>query len=124
MSSTAACANKAQQNAGKRQLQRLRRDAGFTYARDFAKELGIPETTYSRYERAEEGPGTCIPVRSAWAIADALGCTIDLVVGREDIDAPDPAPVQRRYERLSKSDQQRVDEYLDFIEHTASEGRR
>ena len=44
--------------------------------------------TYSRYERAPEGPDCGIPLPAAWAMADKLGCSIDLVVGREDIDVP------------------------------------
>ena len=108
----------------KRTLQRLRREAGYRSAKEFAAELGIPASTYARYERQPETPECAIPMASAWAIADALGVSIDLVVGRADIDAPDPAPVQTRYDHLSKADQQRADEYLDFLELRTAEGRR
>ena len=56
--------------SAKRTLQRLRREAGYRNAKDFAAVLGIPASTYSRYERAEEGPLCGIPLSSAWSIAD------------------------------------------------------
>ena len=77
----------ARSTCGKRTLQRLRREAGYRSAKDFAAVLGIPTSTYARYERQPEGPDCAIPLSSAWQIADALGCSIDLVVGRTDLDA-------------------------------------
>ena len=109
---------------GKRTLQRLRREAGYRSAKDFAARLGIPASTYSRYERQPEGPETAIPIASAWAIADALGCSIDLVVGREDIDAPDEHPVQSRFDALSPAGRALVDSYLDFVEQSEAGGPR
>ena len=107
----------------KGQLQTLRREAGFSSANEFAARIGIPTTTYSRYERAEAKPACGIPLANAWAIADALGCSIDLVVGREPMGV-DRAPVQTRYNALSKANQQRADEYLDFLEARDTEGMR
>lgn len=121
---TTAKAPTKPRKASKRALQRLRREAGYRSAREFAAELSIPASTYARYERQPDTPECAIPLGAAWAIADALGVSIDLVVGREDIDAPDPAPVQTRYDALSKADQQRADEYLDFLELRTAEGRR
>lgn len=60
-------------------LQDLRKGAGYRTAKEFAEALGVPTTTYSRYEATPEK----IPLSSAWAIADFLGCTIDEVVGHE-----------------------------------------
>ena len=88
---------------GKRTLQRMRREAGFRSAKDFAERVGIPMSTYARYERAGDGPECGIPLPSAWAIADALGCSIDLVVGREDIDAAGGDSIQGRVEALSRA---------------------
>ena len=110
--------------SGKRTLQRLRREAGYRSARDFAAELGIPASTYSRYERQPEGPGMAVPLSAAWAIADRLGCSIDLVVGREDIDAPDEHPVQSRYDALSGGGRGLVDGFLDFVEQSEADGPR
>ena len=97
-------------------LRRLRREAGFRHAQDFAKRLGVPAPTYARYERQPDGPETGIPMKAAWKIADALGCSIDLVVGRE-ADESEASRVQRLYNALTPSSRDRLDEYLDFIEY-------
>lgn len=102
--------------SGKRTLQRLRRQAGFRSAKDFAEALGIPGSTYARYERAGDGADCGIPLPAAWQIADRLGCSIDLVVGREDIDAPEPEGIQPRYDALSPEGRSLVDSYLGYVE--------
>ena len=103
---------------GKRTLQRLRRQAGYRSAKDFAETLGIPSSTYARYERTGDGVECGIPLPAAWQIADALGCSIDLVVGREDIDALDYGSIQPRYEALSVEGRRLVDSYLGSINRT------
>lgn len=113
----------------KRTLQRLRREAGFRSAKDFAARIGIPETTYARYERQPDGPNSGIPLKSAWLIADHLGCSIDLVVGREDLDSQEqPAPVQKFYDSLSEANRQRFDDFMGYLEYRenelAAQGRR
>lgn len=100
---------------GKRALQRMRREAGFRSAKDFAERVGIPMSTYARYERAGDGPECGIPLPSAWAIADELGCSIDLVVGREDIDAAADS-IQGRVEAPSRTGREMHDDYLRFLE--------
>ena len=115
MASTRTCGNPAQTKPSKRTLQRLRREAGYHSAKEFAKKLGIPESTYARYERQPEGPDTGVPLSSAWRIADELGCSIDLVVGREDIDAPKPKGIASVYEDLSRSSRELLDEYLRYL---------
>lgn len=87
----------------------------------FAAELGIPETTYARYERAPETPQCGIPIANAWAIADRLGCSIDLVVGREDIDAPRPVTLDDRARALTRESRRMLDDYLDYLEHRDAE---
>lgn len=101
---------------GKRTLQRLRRDAGYRCAKEFAEVLRIPNSTYSRYERAPEGPDCGIPLSAAWAMADELGCSIDLVVGREDIDAPREATLDARAGKLSRSGREMLDDFLRYLE--------
>lgn len=101
---------------GKRTLQRMRREAGYRSAKDFAERVGIPMSTYARYERAGDGPECGIPLPSVWAIADALGCSIDLVVGREDIDAASGDSIQERVEALSRTGREMHDDYLRFLE--------
>lgn len=53
---------------------------------------------------------------AAWQIADKLGCSIDLVIGREDIDTPDPEGIQPRYDALSPEGRALVDSYLSYVE--------
>lgn len=109
---------------GKRTLQRLRREAGFRSAKEFAERIGIPTSTYARYERAGDGAECGIPLPSAWQIADALGCSIDLVVGRADIDAHDENPIQTRFNALTREGRSFVESYLTFVETSEREGRR
>lgn len=120
MSSTPASPNSARLCVGKRTLQRLRREAGYRSAKDFAEQVGIPGSTYARYERAVEGPECGIPLSSAWQIADSLGCTIDLIVGREDIDARDAGTIDERVAALSLTNQAMLTGFLDYLESLES----
>ena len=126
MTSHTAAGVPARPTRHKRTLQRLRREAGYRSAKEFAGQIGIPSSTYARYEQSPESPEARIPLKSAWIIADALSCTIDLVVGRADIDAPDPAPVQTFYDSLSGGGRDRMDEcmrLLSYREREMREGR-
>lgn len=105
-------------------LRRLRSEAGFRSAREFARAHGFPIATYARYERASGAPDDGIPLAAAWRIADALGSTIDLVVGREDLDAPDEHPVQSLYDSLTEANRRRADDYLAYLKHIDEIGRR
>lgn len=116
MTSNHSSAQSARPVRDKRTLQRLRREAGYRSAKDFAAEVGIPASTYARYERNPDGPACGIPMAAAWAIADKLGCSIDLVVGREDIDAPAPDTIQSRYDALTPEGRELVDGYLSYVE--------
>lgn len=111
----------ARHACGKRTLQRLRREAGYRSAKDFAAVLGIPASTYARYERQPEGPGCAIPLASAWQIADALGCSIDLVVGRADIDAADTLTLDDRVAALSLNGQEMLCGFLGYLEQLDAE---
>lgn len=92
-------------------LQQLRKAAGYKTAREFGEWLGMSESTYARYESDPAG----IPMRSAWRIADELGCTIDEVVGRE---APPSASssIQERYLALDAEGRTLVEEIVEFAE--------
>ncbi len=111
----------ARRACGKRTLQRLRREAGYRSAKDFAAVLGIPASTYARYERQPEGPECAIPLSSAWQIADALGCSIDLVVGREDIDAAGAPTLDDRVAALSLNGQEMLRGFLGYLEQLDAE---
>ncbi len=107
-------------------LQALRRRAGFRSAKDFAAKVGIPESTYSRYERAPEGPSCGIPLPNAWAMADELGCSIDLVVGRVD---PEEylagGSLDERVAAMNVLDREIVTSFIEFIEEkSAATSRR
>lgn len=118
MSSLAPAQTPYKPISGKRTLQRLRREAGYRSAKEFAEALGIPGSTYARYERAGDGADCGIPLPAAWQIADRLGCTIDLVVGREDIDAPRPCEsMGDRINSLSRTGMEMLDDYLRFLEY-------
>ena len=98
-------------------LQDLRKSTGYKTSKEFAALMGIPATTYSRYEGAPEK----IPLKTAWALADKLGCSIDLVVGRASLEVPETGaddlrgPVQRLYDDLSPRLKESLDDYLAFL---------
>ena len=110
----------------KNTLSQLRKDAGYRSAKDFARVLGIPASTYARSERNSNGPDSGIPLRAAWAIADKLNTTIDAIVGREE-SAEDGRDLNMAYRSLSEGGRERFDEYLQFLDFRdrmiASQGR-
>lgn len=93
-------------------LLTLRKAAGYKSAGDFAEAVGIPVSTYTRYESNPDK----IPMDRAWQLADALGTTIDAVVDRE---APDPSAargeVQREYDGLTPEGRALMDEFREFV---------
>lgn len=93
-------------------LQKLRREAGFSSAKEFAEEVGIPAPTYARYESNPEK----IPLKQAWLLADRLHASIDYIVGRtEDDPVNAKGGVQCAYEALDPRLQQSFDDYLDYL---------
>ena len=105
-------------------VQDLRKEKGYRSAREFAEAIGIPVSTYARYESQPES----IPLKQAWAIADHLGCTIDMVVGRDDSNFTDlRGKVQKFYDELSIPNRRLFHEFMDFMEmreEQAKERRR
>ena len=102
-------------------LLKLRRRAGYKSARDFAQEAGIPLPTYSRYESNPEK----IPLKAAWDIADRLGTSIDVVVGRRALDDADAerGEVQREYDAFSQDGRDSMDEFRRFVRWQEEKGR-
>lgn len=99
-------------------LQELRKAAGYKTAPEFADAQGIAPSTYSRYESSPEK----IPLATAWKLADLFGCTIDVIVGRAQVD---PAKlgddVQMRFDRLSEEGKSELVGYLEYLVY--KEGR-
>lgn len=90
-------------------LLELRKGAGYATAKDFAEALGIPPTTYTRYESSPEK----IPLKAAWTLADALDATIDQVVGRGEGDPR--GEVQRAYDRLTPRSQEELRDLIEVL---------
>lgn len=115
------------QAGGAATLAELRIRAGYRNSKEFAAALGVPASTYSRWERGFQGPESSIPIASAWAIADKLGTTIDAVVGRAAAPEDDGRGLDDFYESLSEGGRQRLDEYAQFLAFRervlATEGR-
>ena len=94
-------------------LQDLRKEAGYKTGKDFADECGMTSSTYARYEKDPSG----IPIKSAWKMADVLGCSIDAIVGRENPQTADErGDVQKRYDALSPACRSLVDDFIEFAE--------
>lgn len=63
----------------KTQLQRIRKQRGFSSAKAFAEHIGMRPRTYTNYEQGV----TSLTLEKAWEFADALQCTIDDLAGRD-----------------------------------------
>ena len=100
-------------------LLQLRRRAGFPTAREYCEHSGIPVPTYTRYESNPEK----IPVAAAWAIADDLGCTIDAVVGRTELDSEGGVTgrVQSAYDAMTPKGKDSVDRFIRFVQAEEAE---
>ena len=77
----------------KTQLQFYRRLAGYRSAKAFAESFGINVSTYTQYERGLID----LSAERAWLFADALGCTVDELLGRDTSSA---VPLTGREGRL------------------------
>ncbi len=64
-------------------LQKMRKNAGYSSAVDYATHLEWSSDTYTGYEQGR----IALPLEKAWIIADDLDCTIDELVGHEVIRA-------------------------------------
>lgn len=98
-------------------LKALRKAAGYKTAKAFAEAIGMPATTYSKYETSAESGEVSMPLKSAWAIADALGCTIDALVGRGEVpQAGMSGDIQRRFDALSEDGKELVEDFIAMTE--------
>lgn len=60
-------------------IQLLRKSAGFKSAAAFAEHAGFETSRYTEYEQGRRS----MAFDSAWRIADALNCSLDTLGGRE-----------------------------------------
>jgi len=90
-------------------IQELRREKGYRSAREFADALGISPSSMSRYDKDPE----TIPVKVAWAMADALDCSIDEIVGRDHVTAG-VSHMQDFYDGLLPETRLLLDEFMEF----------
>lgn len=88
-------------------LRRLRKEAGYKTAEEFANHIGIPVQTYSRWERGDNNKE--ILMYKAWIIADALDCTIDEIVGRIEPNR------STGYKGLSDKSRKDLEDYIEFL---------
>lgn len=78
-------------------LQKLRKEAGFDSAKDFADYLGFKRDTYTGYE---QGKGM-FSYEKAWIMADALKCSMDELGGRKwPPDGARPTPEEEELARI------------------------
>lgn len=98
-------------------LRKLRKAAGYKSAKDFAQAIDMPYTTYSKYETTGGEGELFIPLKAAWAIADKLGCTIDAVVGRDEIPEEGiSGAMQLRVDALPPEAQSLVEDFVAMLE--------
>ena len=97
-------------NVGK-QIQKLRKDAGYTSAKAFAERIGFNPNTYTQYEQGVSG----FNYEQAWIMADALECSMDELGGREwpkdgadQVLTADEHRLVDDYRRMEPEDQQTI----------------
>lgn len=86
-------------------LQAMRKAAGYSSAKAFAEAIEMSVNTYTAYEQGRHS----FTLEQAWQFADALGCTLDELAGREW-----PKAAGNPYH----------DELADAYDRASSEGKR
>jgi transcriptional regulator with XRE-family HTH domain len=101
-----------------RRLARLRKGAGYSQ-RSFADEIGISNRMVAYYEAQTDHP----PARLLPTIADALGLTVDQLLGREPLKkkkAPTNERLLRQLRQVEKLPPRARQSVLDHIEALVS----
>lgn len=81
-----------------RNLQKLRKEAGFKSAKAFAEYMGISSSCYTEYEQGRRS----FNYDQAWLFADALGCSMDELAGRPFKTKEDRSFADKRQECLNE----------------------
>lgn len=76
-------------------IKSMRKAAGFSSANAFADYIGMKPGRYTAYEQNQAS----VDLEVAWIIADALGCTLDELAGRE---VPQPSYADQRQAALNR----------------------
>ena len=91
-------------------LQRLRKEAGYSSAKKFAEHVGLNPNTYTQYEQGITG----FNYEQAWLLADALGCSMDDLGGRDwppggdALLSPDEAGLVGDYRRMEPEERETI----------------
>lgn len=91
-------------------LKDVRKAAGFKTAKDFALSVGIPQTTYARYEQKPNH----IPTITAINLADYFNVPLDTIIGRKCYTRSGAGAQQALYDSLSPRGKAEVDKFLAF----------
>ena len=101
-------------------LQKLRKEAGFKSSDEFANFLNMKPSRYVEYE---QGRASFTMLR-AWEIADALKCSLDELAGRDfppELWDKDAMAVLRRYSDLSPTHREAVKDMISVQEAKAGD---
>lgn len=105
-----------QKHIGKN-LQKMRKAAGYKSAKDFALHMGMKPGTYIDYEQGRR----VFMLDKAWEFADEFECTLDELVGRKSIiDSLDDPSEQELVECYRASTKDRQDRILDTARDAAA----
>lgn len=105
-----------QKHIGKN-LQKMRKAAGYKSAKDFALHMGMKPGTYIDYEQGRR----VFMLDKAWEFADEFECTLDELVGRKSkIDSLDDPSEQELVECYRSSTKDRQDRILDTARDAAA----
>lgn len=88
-------------------LVQLREERGYKVRKDFAKEIGIPETTLRNYEKNEREPGHTFLKR----MSEYFNVSADYILGLTD------EKEVLHQARLKSSEQELIEKYRNLDEH-------
>lgn len=94
-------------------LSFVRQEHGYKHAKDLAEAIGVPFSTYARYER---GNGTNIPTANLLRIAETLDVPIDEIFARPK--RTEDEELAHRIHLLSPVKKAMMLSYLDYLSET------
>lgn len=94
-------------------LSLVRQEHGYKHAKDLAEAIGVPVSTYARYER---GDGTNIPTVNLLRIAETLDVSVDELFARPK--RTEDEELAHRIHLLSPVKKAMMLSYLDYLSKT------